>query len=150
MPDTVANQKLVIIHREAPTSNFLGILNENWQAACRDLGAHATILYLYLASNKNNFELALSPKAVENAIGMPRSTYYDQLKKLTEKGYLIQERGNKYHFYEVAQKKNKSEDDEKEGDIAKKDKECARTSAGLGVGHSDISAISTFYTADDF
>jgi hypothetical protein len=45
-------------------SDFLGIKNENWQAASRDLGAHALQLYLYLASNANNYTVALSPAAV--------------------------------------------------------------------------------------
>ena len=27
-----------------------GIKNENWQAAARDLGAHALMLYMYLAN----------------------------------------------------------------------------------------------------
>lgn len=38
---SVPNQRFVKIHREAVKSNFLGIKNENWQAASRDLGAHA-------------------------------------------------------------------------------------------------------------
>ena len=38
---TVPNQRTVNIHREPVKSDFLGIKNENWQAASRDLGAHA-------------------------------------------------------------------------------------------------------------
>lgn len=38
---TYPNQRTVHIHREKVTSNFLGIKNENWQSASRDLGAHA-------------------------------------------------------------------------------------------------------------
>lgn len=60
MPHTVPNQRLVAIHRERATSDFLGIKNSNWQAAARDLGAHALMLYLYFASNADNFTLALS------------------------------------------------------------------------------------------
>lgn len=81
--------------------DFLGIKNENWQAASRDLGAHALQLYLYLASNANNFDLALSPVAVNNAIGMARSTYHDQFRKLVQKGYLVPRNGNTFDFYEV-------------------------------------------------
>jgi len=54
----------------------------NWQSAARDLGAHSLMLYLYLASNADGFNLALSPAAIKNAIGMPTTTYRDQLKKL--------------------------------------------------------------------
>lgn len=95
------NQRVVKVHREAAKSDFLGIKNENWQAASRDLGAHALQLYLYLASNADGYNLALSPVAVRQAIGMARSTYHDQFHKLVDKGYLVPSRGNTFEFYEV-------------------------------------------------
>lgn len=64
MPNTVPNQRIITIHRERVASDFLGIKNDNWQAAARDLGAHALMLYLYFASNANGFTLALSPAAI--------------------------------------------------------------------------------------
>lgn len=100
---TYPNQRVINIHREAAKSNFLGIKNENWQAAARDLGAHALMLYLYLASNADGFNLALSPAAVRQATGMPRSTYQDQFIKLIDRGYIVQESGNVYSFYETPQ-----------------------------------------------
>jgi|GEM_PF-490178 len=103
MPNTVPNQRTVKIHREVAKSDFLGIKNENWQAAARDLRPHALLLYLYLASNANNYTLALSPAAVREAVGMPRSTYNDQIKVLIDKGYLVPSRGNTFDFYEVPQ-----------------------------------------------
>lgn len=104
MPNiTFPNQRLVKIHRESAKTDFLGIKNENWQAASRDLGAHALQLYLYLASNANNYTSALSPVAVRQAIGMARSTYHDQFHKLVDKGYLVPGTGNTYDFYEAPQ-----------------------------------------------
>ena len=105
MPNTVPNQRLIAIHRERAASDFLGIKNSNWQAAARDLGAHALMLYLYFASNANGFMLALSPAAIRQAVGMPSSTYRDQFIKLIDKGYLVQ-RGNSntYDFYETPQR----------------------------------------------
>ena len=100
---TYPNQRLIKIHRESAKTDFLGIKNENWQAASRDLGAHALQLYLYLASNANNYTSALSPVAVRQAIGMARSTYHDQFHKLVDKGYLVPGTGNTYDFYEVPQ-----------------------------------------------
>ena len=94
---------MVKIHREPAKTDFLGIKNENWQAASRDLGAHALQLYLYLASNANNYTTALSPAAVRQAIGMARSTYHDQFYKLVDKGYLVAATGNTFDFYEVPQ-----------------------------------------------
>lgn len=104
MPNiTYPNQRVVNIHRESAKSDFLGIKNVNWQAAARDLGAHALMLYLYLASNADGYNLALSPAAIRQAIAMPRSTYQDQFVKLIDRGYIVQESGNVYNFYETPQ-----------------------------------------------
>lgn len=112
MPITVANQRTIHIHREAAKYDFLGIKNENWQAASRTLGAHGLLLYLYFASNRNGYELASSPAAIEAQIGMPRSTYRDQFRKLLNNGYLIDRGGNHFDFYETPQSVSRSTDNE--------------------------------------
>jgi len=61
------------------------------------------MLYLYLASNADGYNLALSPAAVRQAIGMARSTYHDQFVRLVDKGYLVPNSGNGYDFFEVPQ-----------------------------------------------
>ena len=61
------------------------------------------MLYLYFAANANGYNLALSPVAVRQAIGMPRSTYQDQFAKLMDKGYIVQNSGNGYDFFETPQ-----------------------------------------------
>lgn len=101
--NTVPNQRTIHIHRERPETNFLGIKNENWMAAARDLSAHALKLYMYFAANANNYTFAFSPAAVLEAIGMPKSTCHDQFTILVNKGYLVLEHGNTYSFYEVPQ-----------------------------------------------
>lgn len=101
---TYPNQKTVIVHREKAEKDFLGIKNENWTAACRDLGVYGFALYLYFAANANNYKFDVSPVAIRNAIGMPKSTYYDNFKKLVSKGYLINTHGSTYEFYEVPQR----------------------------------------------
>ena len=104
MPNTTfPHQKSVRIHREVARTDFLGIKNENWQAAARDLRPYALVLYLYLASNANNYTLALSYAAVHEALGMSRSTYNDQVENLIFKGYLVHSHGNTYDFFEVPQ-----------------------------------------------
>ena len=108
---TFPNQRMVRIHRERATSDFLGIKNENWQAASRDLGAHALQLYLYLAANANNYTVALSPVAVRQSIGMARSTYHDQFHKLVDRGYLVPSAGNTFEFYEVPQAATQTQKD---------------------------------------
>ena len=101
MPYTVANQKVITIHRAPLSNSFLGINNDNWKYAARVLGAQAFLLYIYLASNKDDYKYALSPAAVQQEIGMPRSTYYDQLRKLESLGFLVPDKGNMLHFYEA-------------------------------------------------
>ncbi len=108
MPNTAPNQKTITIHRDPLGSSFLGINNDNWKSAARVLGAQAFLLYIYLASNKNGFKLALSPKAIQMEIGMPPSTFRDQLPKLESHGFLVPGAGNTYHFYEVSQHDTRS------------------------------------------
>jgi len=107
MPQTVPNQRTIYIHRKMPTSGapFLTIKLDHLFNAYRDLNATGLVLYLYLASNKDGYNLAFSPQAVENSIGMPRSTCRDQFNKLVDKGYLVQKSpdSNIYNFYETPQ-----------------------------------------------
>ena len=112
MPNTVPNQRLIAIHRERAASDFLGIKNSHWQAAARDLGAHALMLYLYFASNANGYLLALSPAAIRQAVGIPQSTYRDHFTKLIDRSYLVQ-RGdsNTYDFYETPRRAAPTEKD---------------------------------------
>lgn len=100
MPYSFPNQRIIKIHREPIKQDFLGIKNDNWQAASRILGPHGLRLYLYLSANKDNFTLNLSPAAIEQAIGMPRSTYHDQFRKLLSVGYINAMGGNQYEFFE--------------------------------------------------
>ena len=107
---TVPNQNIVVIHREMPESDFLQIKNRNWQEMLRNTkDPYAFILYLYLAANANGYSFALSPKAIEEATGLPRSTYYKKLALLKDKGYIVEGKGNTLHFYEVPQERQEKE-----------------------------------------
>ena len=110
MSNTVENQRRVLVHRDMPKEkegNFLLIKNENLFAAFRELNATALCLYLYLAGNKDGFDLAFSPKAIHNEMGLPESTCRDQFKVLVNKGYLVRrsETSNRYDFYEIPKEK---------------------------------------------
>ena len=96
---TVPNQKIVCVHREELGTPFLGINKETFIAAYKNLNATALALYLFFASNKS---FALSPSGIQKDFGMPKNTCQDQIKKLIEKGYLVQRRENSniYDFYE--------------------------------------------------
>lgn len=97
---TYPNQRTIHINREPARVDFLGINNETWKAASRDLRPPALLLYLYLAANADNYMFALSPAAVRQEIGMARSTYHDQFHILVDKGYLVPSHGNTFEFYE--------------------------------------------------
>lgn len=58
------NQRTIKIHKSPLSKDFLGINNEVWQTACRDLRPHAFVLYLYLAANANGYTFFLSPADV--------------------------------------------------------------------------------------
>ena len=104
MPNTTyPHQRMVKVHRESVKTDFIGIKNENWKAASRNLRPPAFLLYLYLASNANNYTVALSPAAIRQEIGMARSTYHDQFHILVDKGYLVPVHGNTFDFYETPQ-----------------------------------------------
>ena len=100
MPATYPNQKIVTIHKEPLNGNYLGINRDVLFEACKRLTPYEFELYVYLACNRDNYELRLSQSAVNSAIGMPRSTYYDQVHNLINKGYLVENQGNRYDFYE--------------------------------------------------
>ena len=104
------NQRRVLVHRDMPgkdEGNFLLIKKENLYAAYRNLNATALCLYLYLAGNKDGFDLAFSPKAIHAEMGMPESTCRDQFKVLVNKGYLVpkHEDSNIYDFFEIPKDK---------------------------------------------
>ncbi len=108
---TVPNQKIIKIHREKCERDFLQIKKENWFAANKNLEAYGLLLYLYLAGNKDGFNLELSQEAAEREAGIKKTSFHKYVKKLIEKGYLVQrkEGSNIYDFYEVPQEKKITE-----------------------------------------
>lgn len=106
MPQTFPNQKIIHINREPVTNNFLQIKIENWYNANKDLEPYGLQLYLYLAGNKDGFNLALSQKDAEDA-GIRPTTFHKYVNVLIEKGYLVQRVGNIYDFYETPRRAKK-------------------------------------------
>lgn len=104
MPDTVPNQKIIIIHKDRPQSNFLQISNEHWMEFNKRYGPFALQVYLYLAKNADGFNLALSQTAAEEEAGIKRTTFHKYIDLLIREGYLVQRSGNIYDFYETPQK----------------------------------------------
>ena len=108
------NQRIIKLKptgvKNAKGRQFLGIYNDIWCAALKDLTVTYFILYLYLASRNPCDPLELSQVAVKNETGMAKSTYYKAFNILVEKGYLVETSSNHYDFYDtphVSQRNNK-------------------------------------------
>ena len=100
---TVPNQHVYVIHREKTKGSFIQIDKENFSKAYRDMSKSSAALglYIWLVGNKDNFIFAFSPQAIENQLGMARSSCHGAVKKLEELGYLVRRpNSNYYDFYE--------------------------------------------------
>ena len=95
------NQKLVVVKKPAYDGNFIQIGKDEWQYAARNLKPTTMLLYMYLAGNKNDYYLALSHTAIEDAIGMSKNTYHRAVAELIEKNYLVQTNGKSDLDYET-------------------------------------------------
>lgn len=94
------NQRTVTIFKEDCKKDFLQIGNEEWKTACSTIENYGTFkLYLYFASNKNGYTLALSPSMIEEEIGISESTYRRAFKELEAIGYLRKVEGKKNQFW---------------------------------------------------
>ena len=96
------NQRVVTIFKENCDNDFLQVKNSEWQAAVGILKTYSAFkLYLYFASNKNGYTIALSPTAINEAIGVCENTYRSAFKELLDAGYLRQVEGRKnmYTFH---------------------------------------------------
>lgn len=111
MPNTVANQKVVHVNRQKCDKNFLQISKESWYAANKDLEPYGLQLYLYIAGNKDGFDLALSQEAAERDAGIKKTSFHKYVNIMIDKGYLVprKEGSNIYDFYEVPKRKEDKE-----------------------------------------
>ena len=115
MPKKFPNQKLITIHKEkcSQTDYYVRSNRDASFRACRDFSgrfANAFILWYYLSSIKDGSEWALSPEAVEEAVGLKIDAYNTAVEKLIEKRYLVLKSGNTvYDFYEVPQEEQGKE-----------------------------------------
>jgi len=96
---TFPNQRIIHINKNDYKGNYLTIGNDEWINASKDLKPITFRLYLYLASNMNGFDLALSRQAVINKIGISKNSYINGINELKKKGYIVLKQGNVYDFY---------------------------------------------------
>lgn len=89
---TVANQRIIKIKKEATdnqhkyTTNNLNALDEALKQLTSTGGFK---LYMYLAKNQNNYELALSSADVNKCCGLAYTAYRTAFEELVDKGYLV-------------------------------------------------------------
>ena len=91
---TYPNQKVIHINKNKYTANFLQVGIDEWQTAFKTFTPSAFAVYLYLASNADGFDLALSQKAIENALGIKKTAYHSAIEALKKEGYIEVLQGN--------------------------------------------------------
>lgn len=96
---TYPNQRVVTVFKETCKQDFLQINNDEWQAAAQTLKTYSAFkLYLYLASNKDGYSIALSPVDVQERIGISKNTYLAAFNELVAAGYLTKSSGSKNSY----------------------------------------------------
>lgn len=101
---TVPHQKLIFVNK-APCNKAKLYTTINLQCldnAAKTLNSTAGFtLYIYLAKNQQNYQIALSPEAFYNWSGFKRTAYNSAVAELKDKGYLVPKKGygdNVYDF----------------------------------------------------
>ena len=99
MPYSSLHQKWIRVHKPKVTDRFLQIAHSDWMTANKTLTPFGLQLYLYLASNNDNYEFALSPADAEERAGIKSTSFHKYMRRLEEEGYLVWKHGNVFDFY---------------------------------------------------
>ena len=116
---TYPNQKVIHINKKSYKSNFLQVGIDEWQEAFKELKPSTFAIYLYLASNADGFDLALSQKAIENALGIKKTAYHNAIAELKEKGYIRTIQGNIESFFTAPVRKCELRENELNNELRK-------------------------------
>ena len=103
------NQYKVIIKKEKVNQNngqpYFLAYKETIEAAAQNLSGNEFKLYIYLLSNKVEYEDFFSPDYFGRTYGVSADTARKLFQKLIEKGYLVKTAPHDCDFYEVPQLK---------------------------------------------
>ena len=92
------NQKTIIIHQSNQIP-FLKIGIEELMDAYKTIKTPSSfILFLYLASNKDGYNLELSKEAFLNATELSKSSYHRAVDHLTKLGYIYEDNCGRLNF----------------------------------------------------
>lgn len=99
------NQKIVTVHKEPADKNHVyGLINkEAAMTALRELSPNEIKLFMYIAFNQEGFQMALSTADIARVTGANVDGIRTAVRGLIKKGYLIENDGQYYDFYEVPQ-----------------------------------------------
>ena len=103
------NQRKILIHRNMPkegAKDYLCVFNKPLYAAMKEISGEVALkLYIYLLTNKDNFEFWYSPAHFCGACAASPDAARRAMKQLIELGYVKELGGNKLEFYEEPQMK---------------------------------------------
>ena len=90
------NQKIVTIHKAVIDAQniYLRINKEAMQHASRSLSGEEFKAFMYLASNQDNYEMALSTEDMAAKMGGSVRGMQSAVRNLITKGYLVQQHKN--------------------------------------------------------
>lgn len=110
--------------------------------AMQDLKGESFKLWVYFSKNQDNYSFDLSQKAAEQC-GIKRTSYYNHIETLIEKGYLQQknENSNIFFFTETAFSEIWKEREDKEIIITENWKEYSENRKEFSVNKIEISEI---------
>ena len=96
------NQKIVTVHKAVvDEKNIYMRLNKKAMIeACKKLRGLELNAFLYLSSNQDKYEMALSTEDMAQQMGGSVRSYQTAIRSLIEKGYLVQNHKNHYDFYD--------------------------------------------------
>lgn len=108
-----ANQNQVVVKRSIPDKGtkqpYICIYTKNIETAARTLGGVAFKLYLYIASNSNDYTFDYSPQHFSEVYGVSLQRARDAFKELIKEGYLIETDSHRYEFSETPRIEEKFE-----------------------------------------
>jgi hypothetical protein len=107
---TVPNQKVVSVcklpcDKKDKSKKYTVNRLEGIDQAAKELKSKAGFkLYIYLAKNQHDFKIALSSADFCSWSSCALTAYNTAVEELIEKGFLKQESGNNYIFYDYSEK----------------------------------------------
>lgn len=94
-----ANQKTITIHKGKNLGVFCQVPKEALYSAARILSHGAFKLWLYFASNADNYTFDFSFAHADQNLNISKSTRTRAMNELQELGYLVDKGNNHYDFY---------------------------------------------------